>query len=192
LSSDDLPTPSARLFVALELPEGWRRAFGQLQREQERLAPGYFRWVQPEPMHLTLAFLGSVPRAHVPAVAEAVQRASATVRPFELTVGRIGSFGPPRAPRVLWVEVLQASGRLAQLRSALERELREAALQFDDRPLAAHVTLGRGKRTALRGVRLISESAHVPPFQTHNVVLMESQLSPRGPSYFVRAEAALS
>jgi RNA 2',3'-cyclic 3'-phosphodiesterase len=182
---------SLRLFVALELPADWRRALAQLQREQEQLAPGYFRWVQSELFHFTLVFLGSVPAAQQESVATAVSRAAAQVQAFALRLGRVGSFGPSCSPRVLWVDVEQDEPGLVRLRAALEQTLREAQISFDEKPLVPHITLGRGKRGSQRGVRLASIAPHASPFAAREIVLMESQLLPRGPSYFMRYRASL-
>jgi 2'-5' RNA ligase len=188
---------SLRLFIALELPPDWREALGELQRGQERAAPGQFRWVQPELMHLTLVFLGWQPTVALEQVAEALERAAAEVPPFRLSLGSVGTFGPPTAPRVLWVEALQPPGRLQQLRQALERELLELAIAFDDKPLVPHITLGRGRRqrTRLAGndrPRIVRPALVAAPHAVRQVVLFESKLSPRGPSYEVRAVAPLA
>lgn len=44
-----------RLFIAIELPDDLKAALGRLRVD----VPGA-RWVQPEQLHLTLAFLGEV------------------------------------------------------------------------------------------------------------------------------------
>jgi 2'-5' RNA ligase len=180
-----------RLFVALELPLEWKEALAEVQREQERAAPGYFRWVQPELVHLTLVFLGWQPAQRLDEVAAAVNRAAAEIPTFRLTLGHVGTFGPPRAPRVLWVEALQPDGRLQQLRAALERELRAAAISFDDKPLVPHVTLARKRDGSSGPIRLGESVVASAPHTVRQIVLMESKLSPRGPSYNVRAAAAL-
>jgi len=62
------PKPeSMRLFVAIELPEEWKTALGELQALMQRAvdadpeARGHrIRWVQSDGIHLTLKFLGEV------------------------------------------------------------------------------------------------------------------------------------
>jgi 2'-5' RNA ligase len=188
---------SLRLFIALELPADWREALGELQRGQERAAPGHFRWVPPELMHLTLVFLGWQPAAALAGAASALRRAAGQVPSFKLSLGSVGTFGPPTDPRVLWVEALQPPGRLQQLRQALERELRELAIAFDEKPLVPHITLGRGRRRGMRAPgtgrpRILRPATVAPPHAVRQIVLFESKLSPRGPSYEVRAAALLA
>jgi 2'-5' RNA ligase len=186
-----LEPASLRLFVALELPEAWRDALAELQRRQERASPGYFRWVRPELMHLTLAFLGRQPSLLLNSVSSLLERAAAEVPAFHMSLGRVGTFGPPRAPRVLWVEALQPDGRLQQLRRALDQELRAAAITYDEKPLVPHITLGRANSRATGAFRLVESALVAPRHSVEQIVLMESKLSPRGPTYHVRGSAEL-
>jgi hypothetical protein len=43
--------------VAIELPDDWRAALAELQRRQERLAPGHFRWVISDVILVWFVFL---------------------------------------------------------------------------------------------------------------------------------------
>jgi len=187
-----LEPASLRLFVALELPEAWRESLAELQRQQERASPGYFRWVRPELMHLTLAFLGRQPSARLSSAASVLERAAAQVNAFHMSLGRVGTFGPARAPRVLWVEAVEPDGRLQQLRRALDQELRAAAISYDEKPLVPHITLGRANSRATSSVRLVESAVVAPRHTVEQIVLMESKLSPRGPSYHVRGSAELN
>ena len=191
------PAGKLRLFVAIELPEAWQAALAELQRRQERAAPGYFRWVQPELLHLTLVFLGWTPADRLEAVGGAVERAAREIPPFALDLGRIGAFGSPRAPRVLWIDATQPDGRLQQLRTALERPLQEAEVAFDQKPLVPHVTLGRARQMRPSGPRaptprLLTERLEVAPHRVTSLTLFESQLRTDGPRYTRRTQAALA
>jgi 2'-5' RNA ligase len=187
----EAPTTKLRLFYAIELPDDWRAPLASLQRAQERAAPGYFRWASIESVHLTLVFLGWQPAESLILASEALRRAAVGISAFRLRLGRAGTFGPPRSPRVLWVEAFQPEGRLQQLRDALERELRAASLSFDEKPLAPHITLGRASKNARGRPTLLDVSTSTKPHYVQRAVLFESRLSPRGASYEVRAKAVL-
>lgn len=194
----DQPTADRmlRLFIALELPEPWRRALESCEYRQERLAPGYFRWVRADLLHLTLVFLGSQPEAMLGPAAEALARAAGQHRPFELTLGGVGKFGPPRQPRVLWVATAERTPALQPLRASLERELARAGLDFDAKPLVPHITLGRARherpsRTPARAPELIARPADAAAHRFEAIVLVESELGLGSPRYTVRARTAL-
>lgn len=190
------PADRLRLFVAIELPDAWRVILAELQQRQERAAPGYFRWVQSNLLHLTLLFLGWTPSDQLGAVGEAVEGAAGEVPPFRLALGPIGTFGPPRTPRVLWVDAPQPDGRLQQLHAALAQALRARQIDFDQKPLVPHVTLGRGRQTRSGGPhtptpRLLNERLAVAPHRVSSLTLFDSQLRSDGPRYTRRLQAAL-
>ncbi len=69
-----------RTFIAIELSEEVKRALRNLQVKLKE-APGAHevRWVAPDNMHLTLKFLGDIPRARVPEFTTALEQAVAGV-----------------------------------------------------------------------------------------------------------------
>ena len=190
--SQTVEAGSPRLFVAIELPPEWRAALAGIERRQEQASPRYFRWVEPRLFHLTIVFLGNQPAESLPNLVEAVERAAAGVAPFPLRLGKLGSFGRPRAPRVVWVEAVQPDGRLQQVRRALDRELHEIGVTFDEKPLRPHITLGRARRDASGPPRLVGARLQLPARQVDRLVLFESQRGPLGPSYTARAVAPLA
>lgn len=191
LVSTDGEAGPARLFVAIELPDDWRGALTKLQRQQERMSPGAFRWVTPDALHCTLIFMGSKSRGQLGALGAAVARAAAAVPPFRLSLGGVGVFGPPRAPRVLWIKALQPDGCLQRLRHTLEQELRALEVPFDGKPLRPHVTLGRARRGGPTLEGLVSARLDAAPRRVERVVLFESILRPGGPRYVPLITAAL-
>lgn len=136
-----------RLFVALYPPEDVRSELrrwleGALTRA--RLTP-VERW------HLTLAFLGDVPLDRVAAVEEAVSRAVDGRRSMRLRLSGGGSFGRSTA---VWAGVEGDLGPLHELHGGLQRELANAGLPHDDRPLTPHLTVHyQGSREVLAALR---------------------------------------
>ena len=91
----------ARLFAAIALDDEARRfAQGVMDRLADGLAP--CRFERPEKLHITLAFLGSIPQERVPPFAAALAQAAAGSAPFQLQLVRLGGF-PARMPRLLWL-----------------------------------------------------------------------------------------
>jgi RNA 2',3'-cyclic 3'-phosphodiesterase len=91
----------ARLFVAIALDDDARRfAFGVSERLANAQTP--CRLERPEKLHITLAFVGSVPAERVGAFGDALAQAAAACGPFRLRLDRLGGF-PERRPRLLWL-----------------------------------------------------------------------------------------
>lgn len=88
--------------------------------------------------HLTLAFLGNVPVALLPAI----RTAATTVAPpdFELRLDRFGRF--PRA-RVAWLGPGESPAELARLAQDLWAALVPVGLTPDPRPFRPHLSIAR-------------------------------------------------
>lgn len=179
-----------RLFVAIVLPDAWRRYLARREVALEPLAPGYARWVAPELLHLTLVFLGELPATILPATQQAIEEATAGQAPFPLRLGRLGHFGGA-VPRVLWVEAQAPGQQLGALHRALGAALAARDVPFDREPLVPHLTLGRARRDAVPAAgralasRLPTLPAPPPPatFLVEAISLIRSELSPGGPRY---------
>ena len=135
-----------RLFAAIELDEGMRRAVASVQDElRHRGARGRFSPV--ENLHLTLAFIGEYPDA-----AEALACVeSVPLTPFELRLRGLGAFGD------LWWLGLADSPPLEACARRLRRALAEAGIPFDRKRFSAHITLARQMdcdRRALAGLEV--------------------------------------
>lgn len=131
-----------RLFVALELPEDASEALHAFG-----VALGAGRVVPARDLHVTLAFLGSVPAAVVGDVARVVQRAvSATPAPMLGVAGW-------RATRSVGMVVLQDDdGVAAALAAAVQAGLEALGIYRPERrPWLPHVTVARFReRPAIR------------------------------------------
>jgi 2'-5' RNA ligase len=141
-------------------------------------------------MHLTVVFLGSQPLDRVGSLEHRLVEGAARTAPFELSLGRIGSFGRSGAPQVLWVEAVERSGALARLQDDLGAGFRSAGVELEAKPFRPHITLGRA-RGRRRGIELVATE---PPRSTHRadrVTLFRSDLGQSGPTYTALAQAGL-
>src|SRR5712692_6873222 len=118
--ADDL----TRTFIALELDASLQRHLSGIIRQMAQELPT-LRWVDPTGMHLTLAFLGELTREQLLQARQASEVAAGKITPFDYRLSQLGTFGPPRQPRVLWVGIEEPSGKLAQLHRLLNQELEQ-------------------------------------------------------------------
>jgi 2'-5' RNA ligase len=133
-----------RLFLALEIDDAVRSRIAAVQQALRSL-PCRVAWVPPENIHLTVAFLGDVFLTEVPALAAALDGAARAVGSFTLNIQGLGTFGPPRVPRVVWAGVAAPPRELFALHQAAADVLERAGMRVEDRPFAPHLTLGRVK-----------------------------------------------
>jgi 2'-5' RNA ligase len=179
-----------RLFFAIQLPADVQKKLGEL-----RLAEGKdYRWVDPTLLHVTLAFLGQQPEERLEALERVGRTAAGASQSGVLRLGHAGSFGSRREPRVLWIGLDGDVPALLALQSRLDTELRGAGFELEDRPFSPHITLAR-RRDGARSVGPPGwPPVHGPgssAFKMDLLTLVESRLSPRGPTYIPLLEFAL-
>lgn len=148
-------------------------------------------------MHVTLAFLGRTPDDQLGRVIDAAGAAAARHRPFDLAFGAAGRFPASGKPRVVWLGIGEGRDPLGALAASVTSELRRAALTFDDRPFAPHLTLARVRPEAsgpeARTITAAVDALPVLDLRTRvdRIAVMESVLSPKGPRYTARVEVPL-
>ena len=128
--------PTQRLFFALWPEESCRIELAAAQCLLQANIPA--RWIKPENLHMTLAFLGDVEvkaRDGLAAMAKKIQSQN-----FELLFDRIEHW---RKPQVICLTPTVNSTILEQLVSDLTNELRKAGYSLEKRPYRAHLTLAR-------------------------------------------------
>ena len=179
-----------RLFFAVPLTPGARDAL--VERLRSELPPGA-RAVHPDDLHLTLAFLGSVPEDALPRL-EAIA-AGVDAPPSTVTLDRLEHW-----PGGLLCATGEASPELLRLHAELNAGLAAAGFRTEQRSFRAHVTLARdvparprearaaasegaASRHGCRGGR--PEAQPMPPLRLHvdAFVLMRSEPREGGARY---------
>jgi RNA 2',3'-cyclic 3'-phosphodiesterase len=189
-----MPEQTVRAFVAIELPDEIRALLESRQQEL-RAAMGRHaaavRWTRPESVHVTLQFLGDVPRHLVGTISAAMENACADARPAHLLLDGLGAFPNARKPRVLWASLGGDIDTLSALETAIGDRL--TALGYKpDKPFQPHITLGRVRQN-VRPDELwviskaltaqLDQPAEDVPFTIDSVSLMESHLQQGGSVY---------
>jgi 2'-5' RNA ligase len=141
-------TASRRLFVGAFLhAAGARVIHGDVRG---LLAGAGFRFVPPEEIHMTLAFLGETDTAVVPGLVGAIRSAVDGLAGPRLLITHTGSFPEQGSARVLWVGVEEdagTEGRLEALAQAVRGAAASAGVDRDpEAGFQAHLTVARPSR----------------------------------------------
>jgi len=140
-----------RAFIAIPLPGPILDQLARVQRKLEgQVPPRSIRWVKRSGIHLTLKFLGDVPRGNLVEMEKALREAARSVATCTYTVEGLGCFPTCDRPRVIWVGVVEPSGRLGALQDAVEEAMAPFGFEPERRGFTAHLTLGRVARHASR------------------------------------------
>ena len=185
-----------RTFIALELDDSIRNILGEVIRQMAQELPP-IRWVNPNGIHLTLAFLGDLTDEQVAKARQAAEATAWRVTPFEFRLSHLGVFDSSQYPRVIWVGVNEPTGALQQLHRLLNRELEHHGFAVEKRVFSPHLTLARIKvplnpeeRQSLQ--RLLAEIKVVSsPQHAGRLCVMKSELLRSGARYTSLGEYAL-
>lgn len=198
MNTGELPE-KVRTFVAIyPSTEIVRRL--ELAQQQIRVAlpVGIVKWTKPEQIHLTLQFLGSVPRDSIEAFANALKCVTGESRSFRLRAASLGCFPNCKRPRVIWAGLASELEPLHALKEKLDAALSELGYVPEQRKFHAHLTLGRVgdlKPGAIRELAkqiALFQSQEFGEWTAREVCLMQSVLSPKGAEHRVLNAFALN
>ena len=182
MSELDTPRPGPRAFFAIWPDEPASRALGALAQRVALDAQG--RATATERLHLTVAFLGTVPAAAVQPLIALGRTIAARAPRFALTLDRVGAF---RDAGIAWVGASAPPVALLSLASELKLALGSAGFRIDERNFKVHVTLAR---RCERRPRLPDPPSISWPVEAMS--LMASQLTSHGPRYEELARCPLA
>lgn len=184
-----------RSFIAVVVDEGIIARLAALQGEL-RHTDAPVAWVRPEGMHLTLKFLGDVPEARIPDIGEALRAVAGNWEPFRISVEGTGAFPNLRRPRVVWADVREGRETLIELAGAVDAALTGLGFPPEDRPFSPHLTLGRVKVPGRLEALTAQVESHAQDYfgemTVGEVILFQSELSPKGAKYTSLQRSALS
>lgn len=161
----------ARIFFALWPDERVRGELDRVAARLHRLRGG--RRTRAETIHLTLLFVGNLPRSTVPVL----QDAAADIRlpAFEMVFDRAECW---RHNRIAFMTTSQPPQALTDLVTGLEGTLDRLGIAYDRRPYKPHVTLVRNA-----DCRPVAPATQPIRWPVPEFLLVESRLSQEGAQY---------
>ncbi|HRQ40664.1 MAG TPA: RNA 2',3'-cyclic phosphodiesterase [Chloroflexota bacterium] len=181
-----------RAFIAIELPSDVKKELGGIgQSLALQMPPRLVRWVQPDNMHLTLRFLGDTAVTKLALLAQQLDELATHHPPFHMQLGRLGCFPNPKRPRVIWVGTAGDHQVLVAVKQGLDERLAPLGWAVEDKPFSAHLTIGRVNDGHLPPTMNWDVPVNPLPFTVHEIHLIESRLTPKGPIYTRRHTAVL-
>lgn len=175
-----------RSFIAIEIPRELQLKLGDLQRELKQ-AEADIKWVDPEGIHLTLKFLGSVNQEVLEKIVRVLPPLTSEVEPFSLRIQGLGCFPSNRNPRVLWVGLQQGVEEVSRLQKEIEKRIEEMMPSSDERTFKPHLTIGRVRSPRRMGplsrIIELQQGVEIGTFTASEVHLIKSDLRPSGAIY---------
>lgn len=187
-----------RAFISIGVPEEVLRELSRWQRRlEEAMPPEAVRWSPPEQVHLTLRFLGNIPSQVLAELEAGLRAVCQGFGPLQLRAEGLGGFPSLRQPRVIWVGLQGDLEPLEQLKTQIEQATGQWGEPVETRKFHPHLTLGRVREVAAPRARQVGEALQATAvgalgeWRTEQVLLMRSQLSPRGATHTLVMAAPL-
>ncbi|MEZ4598316.1 MAG: RNA 2',3'-cyclic phosphodiesterase [Syntrophotaleaceae bacterium] len=180
-----------RTFIAIPLNDSLFRTIAEVQRDLKTALPG-IRWVRPETIHLTLAFLGDIPEEFLEKIGNSMLSIGRSFAPFKVRIADLGAFPSRKRPRVIWLGV-ERCAPLMQLQAELAEKLAAIDLPGENRPYTPHLTLGRSRRPDPGAESILESRAalEIGILPVDCMVLFESRLQAGGAVHIPRHTVAL-
>jgi 2'-5' RNA ligase len=169
-----------RIFIAVNLSTAVKDKINALIENLKLLDPK-IKWVTKENLHLTLKFLGETSEEVVAKIGRALSQATQATGEFEIKIKGIGTFS-----RVIWAAVENGKAPLEKLYAEVEAAAETAGFKRENRPFAAHITLGRIKEKASPALRTkIGQLKEIDlgADMVKTVAIIKSNLTRQGPVY---------
>jgi RNA 2',3'-cyclic 3'-phosphodiesterase len=170
-----------RLFVAIELPVTVKQEIARVQADLKSAHCFEGKYVDPEQLHITMKFIGSVQADQLDVIIKALARISFV--PCVAQLDRVGLFCTDGCIKIVYVNVVAPS--LPALAADLDAQLLPWC-QPEQRAFVSHVTLARVKHVEDRQrVYDVVNALKMKPikFEINSFVLMQSVLGSDGPEY---------
>ncbi len=184
-----------RTFLALDIDDAMRKALAQVVPDRP-VGGAKVRWVAPENLHVTLHFLGEVADERMAEVCDVVEAVAEAGEPFDFTVEGAVCIPPAgRKLRMVWANVTEPTGRLAELHAELGEALEGLGFHQERRAYRPHITLGRVKYArrpdAVRELVAAHGETRFGVSRADSVTAYGSELRRNGPTYTALSRFAI-
>lgn len=149
------------------------------------------KWVVAEHLHLTLAFLGTLPDDSIDEVARLTSDVCASNSVYALSLGEITVVPRLRTARMVWATIDAGTVETSMLANTLAEKLGPVGYEPPDRAFHPHITLVRARHPQPLPFEAI-DAANRLLFATderdvsmsvRGITVYSSTLTPRGPVY---------
>ncbi len=177
-----------RSFIAIEVSKEVKNNIAALTAKLGQ-SRADVKWVSALNLHITLKFLGDIREEDIANIRNVIKESAAGVKPFDLTVEGAGAFPDLKRPRVVFACLTGETANLASLNGKLDENLADFNVKKENRKFSPHLTIGRVRSRknseALSELIEKSRAEYFGAIKADSIVLMMSELQPKGPLYSV-------
>lgn len=172
-----------RLFIALEIPKEIRTMVLD-SAKQELTGNSELRWEDESKIHLTLKFIGDVPKKMVNGISSSMQFIE-KYSTMKCSLSSFGFFPDEIEPKILWAGVKPDNSIFALLNEINNELLKKFSIPVEWKKFKPHLTLIRLKSKLEKNQieSLIKKELPQETFVSNSVILYQSILQPGGTVY---------
>lgn len=172
-----------RIFIAFPVPDSIISYILSYKKAIKKAFPGIpIKWTDRNNFHITFEFIGDTNDKGIKDICRILETITPNYPVIEYSLGGISGFPDLSRAKVLVVKVFDKDKTGFNLRQDIKRSLRKLGTSKAERSWKPHLTLGRTKKPVKMSLlRRIPQV--VGSWKTDRVVLYESKLSDKGPSY---------
>lgn len=172
-----------RTFISIEPDLSTKKGIKEFINKQ-KLNSNFanIRWVKPENFHITLAFLGNVPKNKIPMLQTEFKDVISLYSPFSINLSGIGGFPSCNNPKILWIGI-EKNTDLINLKKDIDKKLRKLGFKFNKKPFFPHITIGRQKNMIFG--KTINDLEFKASFLVKKINLVKSELTKSGAVYTI-------
>jgi 2'-5' RNA ligase len=183
-----------RAFIAIELSPEIKDSLARIQTHL-KYSGADIKWIDTGNIHLTLKFLGDITGEKCEKIKSVLDEITKNTKSFEISIKGIGAFPNINYPRVIWIGLDKGVIESKALSEKIEEETLKAGAQKEARPFAPHLTIGRVRSPKNKeDLKEKIGACQIPITKPHlvsSILLFESKLSPKGPTYTKLHESKL-
>lgn len=181
-----------RTFIAIKIPDRLKKELAKVQLHLGEECD-VLRFIKPDEMHITLAFLGDLSAESQKVVIALCQKVALTIQPFIVHPTQLGAFPRINRPSVVWIGLGGETSVLARLADATEDALKQRRILPPSyrSDFVPHVSIGKvsrkERRGNLRSVRELIEQTELNlsdiEIPVTKIVVYQSHPLSHGPRY---------
>ncbi|MEM3506860.1 MAG: RNA 2',3'-cyclic phosphodiesterase [Candidatus Bathyarchaeia archaeon] len=134
---------NVRSFIAFDIDDpSIKNRFIEIQNELIK-AGAKVKLVEPQNIHITLRFLGEIPKALVEKVKN--EMVNIDFKAFDVEFKGLGAFPSLNRINVIWIGIKKGEEKLKEIFNQLENRLRKLGFSPDPKGFSPHITIARVK-----------------------------------------------
>ncbi|MEM3522714.1 MAG: RNA 2',3'-cyclic phosphodiesterase [Candidatus Bathyarchaeia archaeon] len=176
---------NVRSFIAFDIDDpSIKNRFIEIQNELIK-AGAKVKLVEPQNIHITLRFLGEIPKALVEKVKN--EMVNIDFKAFDVEFKGLGAFPSLNRINVIWIGIKKGEEKLKEIFNQLENRLRKLGFSPDPKGFSPHITIARVKsrENIEKLIKILKEKKehHFGIMKLDSLRLKKSTLTPKGPIY---------